>query len=130
MSAVGWGGIGYPQRDFLVRVASEEPDSSEGPGISPIPLSPSNPEGCTLSLLEVRLPGAWGPVGIQEVGWRAGQAKFLGVGVTWPRKVSATDEGHVGVSASRGHVSRGLSHPGCLAWSKQQNPHSGSPKWG
>lgn len=41
MSAVGWGGIGYPQRDFLVRVASEEPDSSEGPpGISPIPLNP------------------------------------------------------------------------------------------
>lgn len=54
MSAVGWGGIGYPQRDFLIRVASEKPDSSEGPPESlPSPSIPSNPEDAHCSPLEV-----------------------------------------------------------------------------
>ena len=91
MSAVGWGGTGYPQRDFLIRVASGETDSSEGPPESlPSPSTPSNPENTPFPPLGGELPGAWGPVGIQEVGWQAGQARFLGVGVTWPRRVSAT----------------------------------------
>lgn len=61
MSVVGWGGTGYPQRDFLIRVASEEPDSSEGPPESlPSPSTPSNPEDAPCPPLEVSclVPGA------------------------------------------------------------------------
>lgn len=61
MSAVGWGGIGYPQRDFLIRVASEKPDSSEGPSESlPSPSTPSNPEHapCRPSEVGCLAPGA------------------------------------------------------------------------